>query len=99
VTSDVPVLLLSGTYDPVTPPRFAAEVAPHLSRGLHVVVPFGHHGTWGLSHDECVHDLIATFIDRGTTAGLDTACVSTMQPPPFVIDDATFAAQLQQVGG
>ena len=37
VTSDVPVLLVSGPYDPVTPPPFAEQVAAHLSHATHVV--------------------------------------------------------------
>ena len=42
VRSSVPVFLLSGTLDPVTPPRFGAEVAKTLSRSVHVVAPGTH---------------------------------------------------------
>ena len=28
IVSDIPTLLLSGEFDPITPPRFAAQVAP-----------------------------------------------------------------------
>jgi pimeloyl-ACP methyl ester carboxylesterase len=96
VTSDVPVLLISGPYDPVTPPRWAEEVVKHLSRGLHVVIPDGHHGPGGLSNPECFSGMSAKFIERGTAEGLDTSCVSTMKPPPFVTDATAFAALLKQ---
>jgi pimeloyl-ACP methyl ester carboxylesterase len=92
VTSDVPTLLLSGPYDPVTPPGWADEVAPHLAHGVQVLVPDGHHGGGGLSHPDCLAGITAAFIERGTPEGLDTSCVTTMTRPPFVTDDAGFAA-------
>ena len=41
VRSSVPVLILSGQFDPATPPRWGAEVAKHLPNSRHVVVPHG----------------------------------------------------------
>jgi len=99
VASSVPVLMVSGPYDPVTPPSWAEHVARELVHALHVTIPEGHHGPGGLSHPECFAGLQAQFIERGTTAGLDTACVATMQPPPFITDAAGFAALLAGVGG
>jgi pimeloyl-ACP methyl ester carboxylesterase len=95
VTSDVPVLLVSGPYDPVTPPSFAEQVAAHLSHATHVVVPEGHHGEGGLSHSECITGITAKFIERAGADGLDTSCVATMARPPFVTDEAAFNALLQ----
>jgi pimeloyl-ACP methyl ester carboxylesterase len=66
---DTPVLLLSGTQDPVTPARFGAEAASHLPHSLHVVVP-GCHGVGG---KPAVQKLVAQFLDAGTVDGLDTA--------------------------
>jgi pimeloyl-ACP methyl ester carboxylesterase len=39
VKSDVPVLLISGERDSVTPPSFAARVAKQLPNSLHIVFP------------------------------------------------------------
>jgi pimeloyl-ACP methyl ester carboxylesterase len=97
--SDIPVLLVSGPYDPVTPPRWAEAVAAHLSHNLHVVVPDGHHGSGGLAHPECFGGLAAKFIERGTTEGLDASCVATMKRPPFITDEAGFTALLSGAGG
>jgi pimeloyl-ACP methyl ester carboxylesterase len=94
VTSDVPVLMISGPFDPVTPPRFAEQVGAHLSHVTHVLVPEGHHGEGGLSHDECIVGMQATFLDRASGEGLDTACVGQMARPPFIIDDAAYTAFL-----
>ena len=99
VTSDIPVLLVSGQYDPITPPRWADQVAPHFTHGLQVLIPDGHHGNGGLSHPECIVGLLATFIERGTNAGLDTSCIATMKRPPFITDATGFAALLKGDGG
>lgn len=98
VRSDVPVLLVSGPYDPVTPPRFAEQVARQLSHAVALVIPDGHHGAGGLSHPDCLSGIVARFLARGTGEGLDTSCVATMQRPPFVTDPAGFDALLRMAG-
>lgn len=95
VRSDRPVLMLSGPFDPVTPPPFAAQAAAQMPHALQVTVPEGHHGSGGLSHAECEHGIVARFFERGSADGLDTSCVAAMARPPFVTDAAGFAAVLQ----
>jgi pimeloyl-ACP methyl ester carboxylesterase len=68
VAVDTPVLLLSGSQDPVTPARFGAEAATHLPHSLHVVVP-GCHGVGG---KPLVVKLQQQFLERGSVDGLDT---------------------------
>ncbi len=82
VKSDVPVLLLSGTHDPVTPPRFAAEAAKHLKNSFHLVVP-GAHGVGGPVIERIKRD----FLTKGTVKGLDTSGVEKMRLPPFVLPE------------
>ena len=94
----MPVLMVSGPYDPVTPPRFAAEVMKQLPHALDLTVPEGHHGPGGLSHSECFAGITARFLERGSADGLDTSCVASMARPPFVTDAAGFAALLQAAG-
>ncbi|HVE51575.1 MAG TPA: alpha/beta fold hydrolase [Casimicrobiaceae bacterium] len=66
VRSDAPALLLSGALDPVTPPRYAEEVATTLSNHRHVVAGgYGHI----VSPHACGPRLIAAFVER---AGFDT---------------------------
>jgi pimeloyl-ACP methyl ester carboxylesterase len=81
VKSDVPVLLISGERDSVTPPSFAARVAKQLPNSLHIVFPEASHGNWGT----CGNRIWADFIDRGTVQGLDVSCVSAQKPTKFVI--------------
>lgn len=80
VKSDVPVLLLSGGIDPATPPRHAAEVVKHLSRGKHLVAPnIGH----GVSMQGCAPDLVKRFIEDGNADKVDGACLNKIPRPSF----------------
>ena len=80
VCVDVPVLLISGTHDPVTPPRWGAEAARHLPDSLHVVVPGGH----GVGGRE-VRRLERAFLERGSVEGLDLSEVQALELPPLVL--------------
>ncbi|HKE57747.1 MAG TPA: alpha/beta hydrolase, partial [Pyrinomonadaceae bacterium] len=80
VKSDAPTLLISGALDPVTPPWLAKTVVQTLSRGRLIVIPNATHNSY-----ECVENLVADFIDKGTAEGLDTACVDQIKRPPFTI--------------
>jgi pimeloyl-ACP methyl ester carboxylesterase len=88
VETDLPVLIVVGELDPVTPPRFARDAVRHMPNALLVVLPRGHHGFNGLTNQECVEDLLDRFIEQGTTEGLDPSCVTTMQRPPFVLEES-----------
>ncbi|MFC1849302.1 alpha/beta hydrolase [candidate division CSSED10-310 bacterium] len=85
VTSDVPVLLLSGELDPITPPAYGEHAAKTLSRSLHIVVPG--HGHNVLSRG-CIPKLATTFIETADVTTLETECVSAIEPMPFFISNA-----------
>jgi len=72
VQSDVPVLILSGGLDPVTPPANGTEVSKTLSASRHIIARgYGHI----VSPHACGPRLIAAFIDDPTFATLPAACV------------------------
>jgi pimeloyl-ACP methyl ester carboxylesterase len=83
VQSDVPVLLLSGEVDPVTPPENGDLASRTLPNSLHLVAP-------GQGHNVilrgCIPRIAADFIDAGSVQGLDTACVQDIQPLPFFVN-------------
>ncbi len=84
LTSDLPFLLLSGGLDPVTPPRFADEVAKTLANRRHIVAPgYGHI----VSPHVCVPDLIGAFVEEAGFATLPQECVgfleATRRPPLY----------------
>ncbi len=86
--SNVPVLLISGERDPVTPARDAAAIAQDLPHALHIVVPGGAHGMAGLSAGPCLSSIVGRFIASGSEQGLDTSCVARIAPLPFVLTDS-----------
>ena len=76
--SDVPTVLISGEIDPVTPPKWGELALRSFPNGRHLVVPGAH-----VSYNDCIAQLAHDLRRSGTTAGLDTSCVSTIRNPPF----------------
>lgn len=83
VRSSAPVLILTGEWDPVTPPSNGDAVARHLPNSLHVIVPDGAHGFGGLEGIDCIERLMSEFVEKGTVQGLDTACVKNIHRKGF----------------
>ena len=79
--SDLPVLLLSGQFDPVTPPRYAERVLQTLPNGRHLVLRGQAHGTLSLG---CMPKLLGQFLESADAKALDAGCLDTMTyVPPF----------------
>ena len=68
VESDVPVLLLSGAYDPVTPPEWAADAAGYLSNSRNFEFLGGSHVV--SANDNCTSRYVADFFDDPDPASL-----------------------------
>ena len=79
-TAKVPVLLLAGEMDHVTPPGSAERIAAHLPGAKIVRIPSLGHFPIGVAHMECYDQMIAQFFETGA---VDSRCVASMQPPPF----------------
>ena len=73
VQSDLPILLVSGRLDPVTPPSFAESAQETLTNSQHLVIENGGHGASGSVG--CAATLITAFMND-PMAKLDTACIS-----------------------
>ncbi|HXW10307.1 MAG TPA: alpha/beta hydrolase [Steroidobacteraceae bacterium] len=82
VVADRPVLLFSGEFDPVTPPRYGAEVARRLPDARHLVLRGQGHGVLGIG---CTPRLLAQFLERPESArNLDAHCLDALgYVPPF----------------
>jgi pimeloyl-ACP methyl ester carboxylesterase len=78
VKSDAPVLLVSGEVDPVTPPWIAEAAVRYLPNGRQFRIPNGSHYSY-----DCAENLVAEFIERGTTQGLDASCLEQIRRMPF----------------
>jgi len=85
IRSDVPVLILTGELDPVTPPSNGDAVAKTLKNSLHIVVPHGAHGLGGLENIACLDGIITGFVERGSTQGIDTSCVKSIRRKGFAL--------------
>ncbi len=76
----LPVLLLSGSLDPVTPPADAARVAVTLANARHLILPGEGHGQLGLL---CMDRILADFFDTTDPGALDVSCLDRKRLPPF----------------
>ena len=85
VTSDVPVLLLSGELDPVTPPQYGDQAAATLSHSRHLIAPGQGHNVLPRG---CVPRIATHFIETADVTDLDTACVQELKPMPFFLNSA-----------
>jgi pimeloyl-ACP methyl ester carboxylesterase len=83
--ANAPALILTGQWDPVTPPVYGDTAAKYLPNSLHIVVPSGGHGFGGLEGLDCIQKLVAEFVDRGTAKGLDISCVSGIHRKGFLL--------------
>jgi len=88
VRSDAPTLLLSGERDPVTPASDAERAAQCLPHARRVVIPGAGHDYGGeKGAEECLSRISTALIETGTEKGLDTSCVSAIEPVPFALKD------------
>ncbi len=78
--SDVPVLLISGNLDPVTPPHWGEVTAKYFPNSLHIVAPGAH-----VSDSDCLDGIMKQFLKTATVKGLDTSCVIKAKLPPFAL--------------
>lgn len=79
LAATLPVLLLSGEFDPVTPPRYAEQVLKTLPNGRHLIAKGQAHGTLGAG---CMPRLLAQFMDKADARSLDATCLDALSPTP-----------------
>jgi pimeloyl-ACP methyl ester carboxylesterase len=80
VTSDIPTLILSGEYDPITPPENGQLAAQTLKHSYYFLFP-------GMGHGEeysaqCPNDIISAFEDNPTQKP-SGGCINLMSEPAF----------------
>ena len=80
VISDVPALLLSGNYDPITPPIYADMAAETLERSYNFLLPHVGHGV--LRSDRCAVDIAVEFINAPLSEP-ESSCIADTRPIEF----------------
>jgi pimeloyl-ACP methyl ester carboxylesterase len=83
LATDIPVLLLSGDADPITPPRYANLAAVDLEKAwLLTGVNQGH----GLGPVGCMPRIVGKFVDSALLEDGDTDCMDDNFVMPFFLD-------------
>jgi pimeloyl-ACP methyl ester carboxylesterase len=77
VWSDIPTLVLAGSYDNLTPVSWNKSAFVTLPNGTFVLVPMAGHGV--IAYSACAQELGAAFVDD-PAAPLDTACLADLAP-------------------
>lgn len=80
VESDVPTLVMSGSYDPITPPRWGQAVADRLQTAYFFEFPDAGHGV--IPSSACAERLAEQFLDDPEEQP-DAACLDRLGPPEF----------------
>jgi pimeloyl-ACP methyl ester carboxylesterase len=81
--SDIPVLMISGRLDQVTPPDWAEQASVRLTNTRNIVLEHGAHVPAGLSRFECLDGIMSEFIQTADPGSPDDACIAEMLPPAF----------------
>ncbi len=80
VESDLPALLLSGNFDPITPPTYADMAAATLTTSYNFVLPHVGHGV--LRSDRCAVDIAVDFINAPLSEP-DSSCIARTRAIEF----------------
>ncbi len=83
IAADLPVLILSGDTDPITPPGYGERVAATLVNARHIVAAGQGHGLAGVG---CVPRLMREFLNELDPAALDASCLERAHRTPFFLD-------------
>ncbi len=83
VRSDVPVLLLSGEADPITPPHYAELAAVDLGNARLLT---GRKQGHGQAARGCMPDVIADFVNAAQVSALAVECLDRLYAMPFFLD-------------
>lgn len=81
VRAKVPMLLVSGELDPVTPPEWAAQAARTLPRARRAVVRNNGHALGAAA--PCVVSMMVRLVESGRSEEIDSSCTDDLPPPSF----------------
>ena len=88
VISDIPTLVVSGMFDPVTPPSSGESAAEGLSNSQFIIFPTAGHGITftDSTAGTCAKQLVVSFLDS-PSAQLDTSCVAATDSLEFYLGE------------
>lgn len=87
VRSDAPILMISGSDDPTSPPQYAQAALPYLPNARILLIRNGSHGT----ETTCSDRMVVAFVRAGSAKGLNlSSCQTAYHRPPFATSMAGF---------
>jgi pimeloyl-ACP methyl ester carboxylesterase len=84
VVSDIPALIIEGTYDPATPPIFGKQVAANLSNSYYMEFPNQGHTPTATDTSGCASETMVTFFGNPVQKP-DMACLSAIKGVDFAL--------------
>ncbi len=82
VTSDIPTLLITGRFDPTTPPLYAEQLAAHLGRSYYLEFPNQGHTPTVADTSGCAVEIAKSFLAQPSEQP-DRSCLDEVKPLEF----------------
>lgn len=89
VSSDIPALVLAGSFDPVTPPAWGKRAAEHLSRSFFFEFPHSGHSV--SDSGDCAIRIMQAFINDPAIQP-DSSCIGGLQVEFFILEPCSVTA-------
>jgi len=86
ITARAPVLVLSGEFDPITPPAYGEQLDAALANSAHFVAPGQGHGVIARG---CIPRVAAHFVrtaNLASTAEAEDGCIGELDAMPFFLN-------------
>lgn len=82
VISNIPTLIFSGLYDPITPYQWGEDTQSYLKNSVHFIFPNAGHGT--INAEPCAEEIMLAFLDNPQQPPNST-CITELSSPDFYI--------------
>ena len=82
--SNIPSLIIAGSFDPVTPPIYAKQVAAHLSHSYYFEFPNLGHTPTATDTSGCAMNIALQFLDN-PSAEPDHSCLNKLKSSDFIV--------------
>ena len=92
IESNMPILVMSGEFDPGTPPSFSHATVKKLSNATLVIVPNAAHAA--MHYNECTVLLVEKFLENPHKP-IDIKCINEIERIKFVTTDIN--GELQKI--
>jgi pimeloyl-ACP methyl ester carboxylesterase len=83
LTSDIPTLVITGKFDPTTPPMYAQQVASHLTHSYYFEFPNQGHVPTATDTSDCAMDTVISFLNNPSVEP-DRSCLNKLRGIHFI---------------